>query len=620
MTALHRGRSALTLILAMLLSLVCVTSALASDPVPSPTPGTPTGTTSPDASASPGGDPGTSPLPTATPRLQPLPSLDPVPPLATPGPRLAKEVVAYLPYWVVAAANVPWDPATEPWIRDGRLTDVVLFSIGMRRNGSLRLDEPGARMILGPGGTAVIREAHARGIRVLVSFTSFGRERNAAFFANQAAMDRFVAEAAQLVRARGLDGADLDVEQLDGEWFRSYGALVRALGRALRAQDPDARVTVATNGASSGARMALRAFRGGADRAFLMGYAYRGPTSPTTGTIAPLDRRGAGLDLRDSLELYRGRGVPLDQVLVGLPLYGMTWATTGPERNARRAPTSVSARGAVSLFRNVGVGLPPGPVIADTDPVESSARLAWFDPARGSWFQTYYDTPVTIRAKYLLAHELGLAGIGLWTLGYDAGLEGYAALADEAFGRPVIDAVHLAAAVTDQPVVRIGATVYPAHAPVIGMRIAPDGRTWGEWLDPASFDPRQGGPLAWELGDGPDGRYEVWLEAMDEAGARSMPVMASVLLDRAPPTLEGPSLRPGPVPGSWIVLFAARDAGGVASVEVRWQADGAGWSAWRVLDSLAAGSVVAPVGSLVEVEVRVTDHAGRTTVGGARVR
>lgn len=603
----------------MLLSLVCVASAVASDPLPSPTPGTPTGTASPDPSASPA-SPSTSPVPTATPRLQALPSLEPVPPIAEQGPQLAKEVVAYLPYWVVDSTSVPWDPATDPWIRDGRLTDVVLFSIGMRRNGSLRLDEPGARMILGPTGAAVIREAHARGIRVLVSFTSFGRDRNSAFFANQQAMDRFVAEAVQLVRARGLDGADLDVEQLDGEWFASYATLVRSLVRALRAEDPDARITVATNGASSGSRMARRAIRAGADRAFLMGYAYRGPTSRTTGTIAPLDRRDGGLDLRDSLELYRARDVPLDRVLVGLPLYGMTWATTGPEQNARRAPTSVSERGATTLFRNVGVGLPGGPVIADTDHQEASARLAWFDPDRDSWFQTYYDTPATIRAKYLLAHEEGLAGIGLWTLGYDAGLEGYATLADETFGRPVIDAVILGAAVTEDPVVPISATVYPALAPVIGMRIAPDGRTWGEWLDPASFDLQRGGPTAWDLGEGGDGRYEVWLQAMDETGVLSTPVVGSVLLDRAAPTIDGPSLRPGPVPGSWIVLFTARDAGGVASVEVRWQVGDAEWSAWRVLDSLAAGSVVTAPGTPVRVEVRATDHAGRTTVAGAEAR
>jgi hypothetical protein len=278
--------------------------------------------------------------------------------------------------------------------------------------------------------------------------------------------------------------------------------------------------------------------------------------------------------------MYRARRVPLDRVLVGLPLYGMTWATTGPEQHARRAPASVSARGAVTLFRNVGVGLPSGPIVADTDHQEASARLAWFDPDRASWFQTYYDTPATIRAKYLLAHEEGEA-------------------------------------VTEDPLVQVAATAYPAFAPVIGMRIAPDGRTWGEWLDPASFDPEAGGPTAWDLGEVADGRYEVWLQAMDETGVLSTPVVGSVLLDRAPPTIDGPSLRPGPVPGSWVVLFTTHDAGGVERVEVRWQVGDADWSEWRVLDSLAAGSVVTTPGTPVRVEVRATDHAGRTTTGSA---
>ncbi len=614
------------MVLAMLLSMAITGPTIAADPFATASPdgaGAATPGPSPTLTPPPGSPSDssttTSPSlgPSPTPRIQPLPSLEPVAGITTPGPALAKEVVAYVPYWVAASGTMPWDPATEPWIRDGRLTDVVLFSIGLRRNGSLRLDEPGARVILGPTGTAIIREAHARGIRVLVSFTSFGRERNAALFADQAAMDRFVAEAAQLVEARGLDGADLDVEQLDGEWFRSYGRLVASLADALRARDPGARITVATNGAGSGARMARRAFRGGADRAFLMGYAYRGPTSRITGTIAPLERADGGLDLRDSLELYRARGVPLDQVIVGLPAYGMTWATVGPESHAQRAPASISARGAVTLFRNVGVGLPAGPVIADVDAGESSARLAWYDPERGSWFQTYYDTPVTLRAKYLLAHEVGLAGVGMWTLGYDAGLSGYAELADEVFGRPVIDRVALSASITDDPDITVAASVYPAFDPVMGVRVSADGRSWGEWLDPATFDPARGGPLGWNLGDGTDGRYEVWLQAMDEAGGLSLPQVASVLLDRAPPTIEGPSLRPGPVPGSWVVLVTARDAGGVERVETRWQVGDGAWTEWRALDSLAAASVLAPVGSAVRVEVRVTDHAGRTTTSGA---
>ncbi len=234
----------------------------------------------------------------------------------------------------------------------------MLFSVGVRRNGSLKLDTPGAAFVLSPRAAAIIDAAHARGIRVLVSFTSGGYKNNAALFGDQRAMDRFVAEATALVQARGLDGADMDIEQIDGDWFDAYATTAGALKDSLTALDPAARVMVATNGARSGARMARRAIRAGVDRAFLMGYAYRGPTSSPVGSISPLDRADDGLDLRDSLALYRDRGVPMDQVIIGLPAYGLTYATLGPERLAVRAPARVSERGRVTLFRSVGSGVP----------------------------------------------------------------------------------------------------------------------------------------------------------------------------------------------------------------------------------------------------------------------
>ncbi len=600
--AASRVRQGVALLVLTLLAAVMPASA--ESPAPDVPSAAPVGSVSPAPSAT--ARPSPTPLP--------LPSLVPVAPLAEPGPALTREVVAYLPYWIAQHAELPWDPAAEPWITDGRLTDLVLFSIGVARNGSLRLDEPGARWILGPDAARVISAAHERGIRVLVSFTSFGRERNEALMGRDRAIDRFAREAAELVAARGLDGADLDVEQLPSDRFSGYGRMVRGLARALRANDPDARVTAATNGNRSGARMASLAIRRGADRVFLMGYAYRGPTSSVTGNIAPLVRRDGGLGLRGSLELYRQREVPFDRIIVGLPAYGMTWATRGPELHARRAAASVSPRGSSTLFRVVGPRPGATEVTYDSDPVEGSARVTWYQPDRGSWFQTYYDTPTTLRAKYLLAHEADLAGVGMWTLGYDWGDPGYPALVDELFARPVLDDASLDP--TGDLDVRITGRVFPGLAPTTGVRVSDDGEAWTDWLDPALLDP-SGTGVAWRLTDGPDGPRWVHLQLGDAAGTLSVPTILEARVDRAPPVLIGPSLRPAPVPGAWTVLLGASDVGGDVLVEVRWLVAGELARDWRPLDSVAAGSIAASPDQAVTVEVRLTDLVGHRTTGSA---
>ena len=545
--------------------------------------------------------------------MAPVPPIDP----AGPRPYLSKEVVAYLPYWVAASTDVPYEPAADPYIVDGRLTDIVLFSIGVRRNGSLRLDTPGAAFVLGPRGAAVITQAHARGIRVLVSFTSGGYANNARLFGSPAAMDRFVAEATALVQARGLDGADMDVELIDGAYFDAYAETAGRLKVALTDLDPAARVMVATNGNRSGARMAKRTIAAGVDRAFLMGYAYRGPTSSPVGSIAPLGRADGGLDLRDSLALYQDRGVPLDQVIIGLPAYGLTWATLGPELHAERAPARISERGRVTLFRDVATGSPPPGAVQDEDPVESSARLAWYDAERGTWFQTYYDTPATLRAKYLLAHVAGTAGVGIWTLGYDAGLPGYPALVGQIFSQPVVGSVTVDPPIGDSLRVQVSATTYDGPAATKGVRVSNDGITWSPWMAAAAIDAARDGPLAWTLISGPDGVRQVWVQSGGVDGTLSTPVTTTVLLDRAPPLITGFSLRPAPMPG-WIAQFVATDVGGIATTQIRWRVGTADWTDWEPLDSLGAGSILAAPTDVVGAELRVTDRAGQVTTATAQ--
>jgi hypothetical protein len=377
---------------------------------------------------------------------------------------------------------------------------------------------------------------------------------------------------------------------------------------ALLVDNPLARVTVATNGNLSGARMARAALEAGADRAFLMGYAYRGPTSATVGSISPIISDGR-LDLRESLAMYRENDVPLDHVIVGLPAYGMTWATDGPALRASRAPRRVSERGRTVLFRHALPDPLPSGAIVDHDPDEVSARIAWYEPSEGSWFQTYYDTPETLRAKYLLAHELDLAGVGMWTLGYDGGLPGYPGLVRDTFALPVVASATIDDPLVDQRQVELRLALFDGPAPVEAVRLSNDGSTWSDWI-PATGATRS---LPWILAPGLDGDRLVHIQSRDAEGATSATLVASTVLDRLPPVIEGIGLREV-MPGAWLVTFVASDPTGIDRVQVRWRTGTADWGRWRAVDSLAAGSTVAARGTQVSVEVRAYDRLDHVTV------
>jgi spore germination protein YaaH len=329
------------------------------------------------------------------------------------------EVFGFLPYWSMA----DW---TDSYLRYDLLTTIAFFGIGVRQNGTLITSGAGYDAFMSPRAATIIEHAHAAGVRVVITFESFGASKNKKFLAKAAYRATFVAEATAFVAAHGLDGLNLDVEGLDGADRPAFGLLVGDLAGSIHAANPAAEVSVATNANVSGARMAKMALDVGADRSFLMGYAYRVASSPAVGGIAPYTGVGTSLDLVRSLDLYEVNGIAPEEIILGLPYYGMTWATTTNEMHAPRQPTSAGFGTGRAYRPRTAVGVVPPPAqTLDYDGIEQVARLTWYDATRKTWFQTYYDDPTTLAPKEQLAVDRGLAGIGLWALGDDAGQPGY---------------------------------------------------------------------------------------------------------------------------------------------------------------------------------------------------
>ena len=175
-----------------------------------------------------------------------------------------------------------------------------------------------------------MQHAHAQGVRVDLTLRPSTDTANAnqTFFANAPAQAAAIANMAAQVASLGLDGANIDVESLYDTDFPAYGAFGAALRAALVTSHASARVTVSTNANVSGSGMAAQAISHGVDRAFLMGYNYRGAGTSPVGSISPLVSSVGGLSLSWSIGQYDKLHVPRNRIILGLPYYGMTWPTT----------------------------------------------------------------------------------------------------------------------------------------------------------------------------------------------------------------------------------------------------------------------------------------------------
>jgi hypothetical protein len=355
----------------------------------------------------------------ADPSTTPRPTVRPIP---------GHEVYGYVPYWEMVDGIADHVARTE-------LTTVALFSVTHRKNGTLDTGQVGYRRTTGGIGERLIREAHDRGARVELVYTSFGLAKNARLFGGpQRTQDKVISDLVALVAELDVDGINVDVEQLEADLVPAFGGFVERLRTALRAQTKGAQVSVATAANTRGAEMAAAAADAGADRIVLMGYDYHWSGS-TPGASAPMDRRdGDHRDLVWSLDLYEALGVPVDRTLLGLPLYGMAWPAISGDLGAPQM-----GRGEAWIPSDQRALLGDPSFVATRDDVEQVEFYAIpterLDPQGGTtpgdpggWLAIYVDSPATLTPKLALADERGLAGAGFWAIGYERGLPEYTEL------------------------------------------------------------------------------------------------------------------------------------------------------------------------------------------------
>ena len=369
----------------------------------------------PGASGGPGSSAGVSPAPgqggtddaTSQPTTRPVPG---------------HELFGFVPYWEM-------NDGIADHLAKTPLTTLALFSVTHTKTGKIDTGQQGYKRITGAIGQQLIKEAHDRGVAVQLVYSSFGTARNQRFFGSATLPDATIAALVALADTTGVDGIDVDVEQLGDELIPAYGAFVGRLRDALRAKNPDAVVSVSTAAGRTGAAMAASAAEAGADRIFLMGYDYHYAGSEP-GASAPMDRRdGAEADLPWSLDLYESLGVPVEKTVLGLPLYGMRWRVSGPEIGASRL-----GDGAIWVPADNPQFLASPPAPPEFDPIEvvdfysvapTVSPVPGDSRATAGWQAIYVDSPDTLRPKLGLADERGLAGAGFWAVGYERGLAGY---------------------------------------------------------------------------------------------------------------------------------------------------------------------------------------------------
>jgi GH18 family chitinase len=225
--------------------------------------------------------------------------------------------------------------------------------------------------------TDLVNAAHPNGVRVLLAIGGANASSSAvAALYTPGNVDSYVNNLANYVNALNLDGIDVDVE---GDPVNAdYGPFIDKLVAKLR---PSGKLVTAALGQWFGDRVPASAYAQ-FDYINVMSYDHCGDWTP------PCEHASMTWAHSD-LDYFRGKGVPANKLVLGVPFYGYCWGgpTVCPATSVTYADIITKWPGAPDYYQNGGMTLS-------------------------------YNTLATIVAKTQLSKSYG--GIMVWEIGQDA--------------------------------------------------------------------------------------------------------------------------------------------------------------------------------------------------------
>ncbi|HEX3605243.1 MAG TPA: glycosyl hydrolase family 18 protein [Candidatus Dormibacteraeota bacterium] len=307
------------------------------------------------------------------------------------------EIFGFAPYWNLGAAG--GYPLRA-------LTTIAYFGVDVQGDGSLLRGGAGWDGYQSGDLTALLTRAHASGAGVVLTAKQFDAATLHTLVTTPGAAARLSGELAGAVRARGMDGVNLDLEGIGGADRAAFADLAVAVANGLHAVDPRWQVTLDTYANSAGdttgyfdiARLAPAM-----DALFVMAYNMQGD-NPSA--VAPL--RGAPSNDSESVAAYSAVAGSR-KVILGMPFYGVDWPTASGDHAAAATGTPSP----VTYAELTAAGHP-----RYWDPATASPWTSWQEPT-GQWHLAYYEDPQSIAMKAELADSARLRGVGIWALGMD---------------------------------------------------------------------------------------------------------------------------------------------------------------------------------------------------------
>ncbi len=309
---------------------------------------------------------------------------------------LTHKVFGWHPYWANANAYMSYDYEA--------LSHIAFFSY------EVDTATGGYTTLRGWDTTPIISYAHQRGVKVILTVTNFGSQRNTELLTDTAKQWNLINTLILQLQSRNGDGVNFDFETVPAAQKANMVSFCRRAVKGIKAALPTAEISLATPAVNWSEGWDLGSLAGICDYIIMMGYNYYWSGSATAGPVAPVSGETYNIG-RSINEDYLNAGVPSDKLLLGVPWYGYDWPVTS---SARKAPTTGTGK---SRIYDTALSL----AAIHTRIFDDITGVPYVSYEDSGWRQMWYDDSLSLQIKSNLSKDLHLAGIGIWALSYETG-------------------------------------------------------------------------------------------------------------------------------------------------------------------------------------------------------
>lgn len=324
------------------------------------------------------------------------------------GCTLNKMVYGWHPYWAGNDyLNYEWD----------LLSHLSFFSYEVDKNTG------NATTTNGWTTSAAVDAALASGnTKVTLCVTLFGSSNLTTFLTNSTAKQTLITNLINTVQSRGAHGVNIDFEGLPSSQKTNFANFMVDLANQMHAVIPGSEVSSVLYAVDWNNVFDFSIMLPAVDYFVIMGYDYYYPGSSNTGPNDPLYHFGSNYNytLSKTITYYIDAGCSKDRLVLGLPYYGREWSSTGST-----VPSATTSSGVARVYSTVKNNTSGNYSTANHQFDNDSYTDIYVFQQSGTWKQCFITEKDAFRKRLQHVNNTGIAGIGIWALGYDDGYDDF---------------------------------------------------------------------------------------------------------------------------------------------------------------------------------------------------